>query len=128
MDGQEIAPLQVVACHDCGTPSPPPEQTCDGQDHFVGTVYGCENCGRPVEACIRRPCSARREGTDMDDQVKRRARFEHQHPEWQIISPSDIRSILRGETEWRALGPGGLIRARELEELLDRLEADDGQP
>ena len=44
-------------------------------------------------------------------------------PEWSILSPADIRSVLRGELEWRALGPDGqLIRAIELRDLLDEIE------
>ena len=58
----------------------------------------------------------------MEDQVRRRAGFEAAHPEWRIISPQNIRSILRQETEWRAEGPAGLIRDRELGGLLDQLD------
>ena len=60
---------------------------------------------------------------DNGDQVRRLSRFKIEHPEWQVISPKDIRSVLRGETEWRAEGPGGHIaRAMELSDLLDELE------
>ena len=62
----------------------------------------------------------------MEDQVKRKERFLAAHPEWRILSPKDVRSVLRGETAWRALGPGGLIRATELSYLLDELEGGDG--
>jgi hypothetical protein len=49
-------------CRECGTVSPPPEQTCrNGMDHFVGTTVGCSGCGRTVAACARRPCSAFRD-------------------------------------------------------------------
>ena len=61
---------------------------------------------------------------DVRDQVRRLEYFKAEHPEWSILSPADVRSVLRGETEWRALGPDGqLIRAMELRELLDVLEA-----
>ena len=62
---------------------------------------------------------------DVSDQVKRLEHFKAEHPEWSILSPADIRSELRGEKEWRAqLGPyGEPIRAMELRELLDVLEA-----
>ena len=60
---------------------------------------------------------------DTSDQVIRLAHFKREHPEWSILSPADVRSVLRGETEWRALGPGGdLIRAIELSDLLDQIE------
>ena len=57
------------------------------------------------------------------DQVTRLRHFKDEHPEWSILSPADVRSVLRGETEWRALGPGGrLIREIELRDLLDEME------
>ena len=59
---------------------------------------------------------------DTSAQVRRLERFEAEHPEWQILSPDDVRSVLRGESEWRALGPGGLVRAAELGDLLDEIE------
>ena len=68
---------------------------------------------------------ADKQGGHMDttDQVRRLKRFEAEHPEWQVISPASPRSVLRGETEWRALGPGGqFARAMELRDLLDEIE------
>ena len=60
---------------------------------------------------------------DTTDQVIRLSHFKDEHPEWSILSPADIRSVLRGELEWRALGPDGqLIRAIELRDLLDEIE------
>ena len=60
---------------------------------------------------------------DTEDQVTRLRDFKAEHPEWSILSPADIRSVLRKETEWRALGPGGrLIRSMELRDLLDEIE------
>ena len=60
---------------------------------------------------------------DNGDQVMRLRHFKAEHPEWSILSPADIRSVLRGEVEWRALGPGGqLVRAIELSDLLDEIE------
>ena len=66
-----------AACLDCGMTGPPAEMTCDGgmpgdvlRDHFVGTDRGCPNCGRLTDACVARPCSARRaqsHGEDGDD-------------------------------------------------------------
>ena len=68
------------------------------------------------------------DSTGPDDQVARLRRLQARHPKWQIISPRDIRSVLRGEVEWRALSPGGeLIRARELRDLLNEIERDAGQ-
>lgn len=50
-------------------------------------------------------------------------RFQAEHPEWNFISPADPRSRLRGETDWRAVGPGGdVVRDPELRGLLDQLE------
>lgn len=65
------------ACLACGAVDPPPEMTCDGgspggilRDHFVGTDRGCGNCGRLVEACVIRPCSARRAvAAEADDEA-----------------------------------------------------------
>ena len=56
------------------------------------------------------------------DQVKRKDRFLAEHEEWEILSPLDPRSVIRGETGYRALGPPGLIRDPELGGLLDQLE------
>lgn len=61
----------------------------------------------------------------MEDQVIRKERMLAAHPEWGIVSPFSLRSILRGESSWRALGPAGqFFRERELCDLLDRIEAD----
>lgn len=57
-----------------------------------------------------------------DDQVRRLYRFRHEHPEWQIISPGDIRSVVRSETGWTARGPEDVLHATELRVLLDDLE------
>lgn len=64
------------------------------------------------------------EPDEDDDQVKRKYRFQAEHPEWHFISPLDPRSLMRGETDWRAIGPPGsdLVRDPELRGLLDRLE------
>ncbi len=60
---------------------------------------------------------------DNGDQVMRLNHFKREHPEWSVLSPADIRSVLRGELEWRALGPDGqLVRAIELRDLLDEIE------
>ena len=60
---------------------------------------------------------------DNGDQVTRLGRFKAEHPEWQVISPADIRSVLRGEVLWRAEGPDGHVAfATELRDLLDELE------
>jgi hypothetical protein len=54
------APTEVLTCRVCGLADPSPDQTClvgqDLVDHRVGTVAGCPHCGRPREACARRPC------------------------------------------------------------------------
>jgi hypothetical protein len=57
------------------------------------------------------------------DQVVRKNRFQSAHPEWHFISPQEPRALLRGETHWQAIGPGGdRVRERQLGELLDELE------
>ena len=65
-DVLEGLPLRRPACLECGDQDPRPDQECPitpsmYADHFVGTEAGCGHCGRLVEACKRRPCSARRE-------------------------------------------------------------------
>ena len=55
----------VPACLQCGAASPPADEDCPLEpslltDHFVGTGDGCPHCGRPKEACSRRPCQAER--------------------------------------------------------------------
>ena len=61
--------------------------------------------------------------TDTTDQVKRLLQFSTRHPGWQVISPRDTRSVLRGELDWRATGPGNqFIRERELSDLIDEME------
>jgi hypothetical protein len=58
-----------------------------------------------------------------EDQVKRKHRFQTGHPEWHFISPLEPRSVLRRETDWRAVGPGGdVIRGTDLRDLLDQLD------
>lgn len=58
-----------------------------------------------------------------EDQVVRKVRFFAAHPEWHFISPTEPRSLLKGETCWQAIGPGGrTVRERELRDLLDELE------
>ena len=61
--------------------------------------------------------------TDTTDQVVRLERFRAQHPGWEVIAPQHLRSQVRDETDWRALGPESqLVRAMELRDLLDEIE------
>lgn len=54
--GSAGGPLKCLCCR---MTDPPPEETCHlGRDHRVGHAAGCPGCGRLIEACARRPCSA----------------------------------------------------------------------
>jgi hypothetical protein len=56
--GDQAAHLRCLCCR---TVDPEPEMTChQGRDHRVGQAAGCPACGRLVEACAARPCSAMR--------------------------------------------------------------------
>lgn len=62
------------------------------------------------------------EGNAPDDQVKRRMRFQADHPEWHIVSPASPSALLRGETDWIARRGETEIRGRELRDVLDQAE------
>ena len=60
---------------------------------------------------------------DTEDQVKRLRRFTTEHSEWQVLSPQDVISTLRGETEWRASSTDGqFVHSADLRDLLDQME------
>ena len=60
--------------------------------------------------------------TVPEDQVKRRMRFQAEHPEWHVVSPSSPGALLRGETDWVARCGGTVVRGRELRDILDQME------